>query len=187
MHRIDLRTFLFRGHFRKRSIGLNFSWPFEMRSLLAILALMAATSALAADLPDCPQSCVDDNPTSSFCDGDEKGLDLDNCTCQSYFGSLMIQCIQECPTADQSAFKATLPKSCRDGVLPDVDVDDDEADKPNVTASKAATGIDTATSASEEEPTETGDSGGDDDDDAAAGLAPPTLFAAAALIAGMIL
>ena len=152
-----------------------------MRSVSVLLAFMAATSALAADLPDCPQTCVDDNPTSSFCDGDEKGLDLDNCTCASYFGSLMVQCIQKCPDADQSAFKATLPKSCRDGVLPDVDVDEDAENASTTAGTKNS-----ATSASEQEPTETGDSAGDEGD-SATGLAPPTLLAAAAVIVGLML
>ncbi|KAH8174156.1 hypothetical protein LIA77_05575 [Sarocladium implicatum] len=163
-----------------------------MRSLSILIAFMAATSALAADLPDCPQTCIDDNPTSSFCDGDEKGLELDECTCQSYFGSLMIQCIQECPDSDQSAFKATLPKSCRDGVLPGVDVDED-ADNASTTAGSESS----ATGASEEEPTETEETANDDtdgnddddgdDDDGAAGLAPPTLLAAAAVVVGLML
>jgi hypothetical protein len=162
-----------------------------MRSLSVLALFAAATSVLAADLPDCPQKCVDNNPTSSWCDGDEKGQDLDDCTCASYFGSLMVQCIMKCPDKDQSAFKATLPKSCRDGVMPDVDVDEDaednsdDSDGDSDDASTTAGTNESATSDPAPEPTVSGDSG--DEDDAAAGLPPPTLLAAAAVFVGLLL
>ncbi|KAK0387548.1 hypothetical protein NLU13_3794 [Sarocladium strictum] len=164
-----------------------------MRSLSALLAFMVTTSAFAADLPKCSQTCVDDNLMSSFCDGDEKGLDLDNCTCASYFGSLMVQCVRKCPEADQSAFKATLPESCRDEVLPDVDVDgdavDDNSDDENGGSNNTSTRTSSEgskTSGLGQEPTETGESA-NDKDDGAAGLAPPTYFAAAAVVVGLML
>ncbi|KAM0275985.1 hypothetical protein ACHAQH_007203 [Verticillium albo-atrum] len=82
------------------------------------LPLLAASQR---DLPPCVSTCIENNLMSSQCDGDEKGAALDRCTCATLFGSLMVSCIQDCSPADQGAYAASIPETCRDTLFPDAE------------------------------------------------------------------
>ncbi|KAI0152949.1 hypothetical protein GGR57DRAFT_503082 [Xylariaceae sp. FL1272] len=136
----------------------------------SITLLFMATRVQAASEPECVETCIDNNPTSSWCDGDETGEELADCTCQSIYGSLMLDCIKKCPEADQITYASNLPGTCGATLFPDLDIP-----TTTTTASSSA-----ATQTSEE--TQSSDSADGSETDAAAGLMVPAWTLVASLL-----
>ncbi|KAI1259837.1 hypothetical protein F5Y18DRAFT_442710 [Xylariaceae sp. FL1019] len=132
--------------------------------------MVMATRVLAATQPQCVQTCISNNPTSSFCDGDETGEDLADCTCQSISGSLLLQCIKKCPEADQITYASNLPGECGETLFPYLDI-------PTTTSTASSSG---ATPTSEE--TQSSDPDDDSGTGGAAGLILPTWALVASLL-----
>ncbi|KAJ3577778.1 hypothetical protein NPX13_g2791 [Xylaria arbuscula] len=151
---------------------------FTTRSI--IVFLLAGTRVLvAAKQPACVQDCIDNYPTSSWCDGDETGDDLANCTCQSIYGSLMLECIQKCPEDQQTTYASGLPGTCGETLFPDLDI-------PEATSTSSSSSVATSTSTptgtttdSNAQETETAAAGGEG---AAAGLVAPTWMLGVAVL-----
>lgn len=96
----------------------------RFQTTLALSGLAATALAKSSDFPECIQACLTKRPTSSFCSGSESGSALDFCTCQSYSGTLLIECMQACPESGRAAFAAAvIPESCQKTLFPGVQVD----------------------------------------------------------------
>ena len=95
-----------------------------MHLLRTVLGLLTGSVVMAQSStnPPCIKDCLSKNALASQCDGDETGIDLDQCTCASYLGGAtpMFTCIKTCTAADQSIFAAKLPALCRGELLPGV-------------------------------------------------------------------
>ncbi|KAI0974690.1 hypothetical protein F4678DRAFT_420517 [Xylaria arbuscula] len=168
----------------KQTISLitaTFTMLFTTRFIITLM--LAGTYVVLAAQPACVQDCINSNPTSSWCDGDETGEDLANCTCQSIYGSLMLQCIKKCPEADQATYASGLPGTCGETLFPDLDIPKATTSSSSAAAStptSTPTGTSTDSGAGE---TETPASGGDDSGTgAAAGLVVPTWMLGASII-----
>ncbi|KAI0439822.1 hypothetical protein F4803DRAFT_529684 [Xylaria telfairii] len=148
-----------------------------------ILFMLAGTRVLvAAKQPACVQDCIEKNPTSSWCDGDETGDDLAECTCQSINGSLMLQCIKKCPEDQQATYASGLPGTCGKTLFPNLDIPEatTTASSPSSSSTPTNTGANGGTGA-----TETPASGGSNSgngEGAAAGLVAPTWMLGAAIL-----
>ncbi|KXJ94589.1 hypothetical protein Micbo1qcDRAFT_202431 [Microdochium bolleyi] len=94
-------------------------------SLLSIIALAAAGNSVFAQstTPQCVRDCATQNPSSSFCDGDETGIALSNCTCQSLQNSNLLKCIKaKCPSDAQLTYAQNLPKPCGSTLFPNLNL-----------------------------------------------------------------
>lgn len=160
--------------------------PAYLTFLFSIFAVLAF--AQDDDMPECVASCIDENPTSSFCDGDETGSDLDECMCASFSGSLMIECINDCPQDEKEVFAAELPAVCRESLLPGVSADDNES--TSGTSTDTATATATVTEGSDE-PTQTDENASEntesDEPDLAVGHDLPGLLAVGGLVVAFFL
>ncbi|KAK5630071.1 hypothetical protein RRF57_005786 [Xylaria bambusicola] len=156
---------------------------FTTRSLIIFL-LAGSRVVLAATQPACVQDCISENPTSSWCDGDETGDDLAECTCQSIYGSLMPQCIQKCPEADQVTYASGLPGTCGQTLFPDIDIPGTTSTSLSSAAASTPTSTSTGTGTdSDAGETDTPASGGNDSGTGAvAGLVVPTWMLAASIL-----
>ena len=131
-----------------------FTTPILALAALAVPALAIPQST--SRFPPCISDCTDEFATSSWCDGDETGEDLANCTCQSLFGSLLLECMLECSPEDQGEYAQTINGSCRDNIFPDAVIDDDSNNDDDEENEEAATsGSPEPTGTDEEEPTPT--------------------------------
>ncbi|KAI0502806.1 hypothetical protein F5B22DRAFT_653593 [Xylaria bambusicola] len=152
---------------------------FTTRSVIVFM-LAGTRVILAATQPACVQDCISENPTSSWCDGDETGDDLAECTCQSIYGSLMLQCIQKCPEADQATYASGLPGTCGETLFPDIDIPETTSTLSSSAAASTPTRTNTDSGARE---TETPASDGNDSGTgAAAGLIIPTWMLGASIL-----
>lgn len=152
-----------------------------MRFTITLLASLAVLTQAQTNFPSCIQDCIEDNPTSSFCDGDETGQDLADCTCDSLRGSGLVECMSDCAPEDQTDYASILDGACRDELFPDASDDsnddsDDTSDDNDDGPSQTDGGDDAR---------ETGQSGDDSDDneDAAAGISASMVLAAGGVVA----
>ena len=148
-----------------------------------LLLATRLVSGQSSKFPECVQTCITDNPTSSFCDGDETGADLDNCTCQSLSGSLLVQCIQTCPQSDQAAYAAVVPESCRGQLFPGVTV----TSTPSSTRGQSQSTSSENTATTQTSATITGQPGSTATPDIAPGHHVPGFVAAGGILAAFIL
>ncbi|KAH6695126.1 hypothetical protein F5X68DRAFT_227123 [Plectosphaerella plurivora] len=116
----------------------------RVNTILLLAASAMTAIAQSRNHPDCIEKCIDENPTSSFCDGDETGSVKDKCLCDTYSGSSMIPCMRDCSTSDQSSFAAIVPESCRAALFPGVAVDE----AASTSGAAATSAAQTATSTS---------------------------------------
>lgn len=177
-----------------------------MRSSLAFVVLSLTVGPVIAQhkWPDCIQSCITNDPVSDQCNGDETGDALDRCTCASFDGSSLIDCVKDCPKDQQSEYASVLPDSCRSELLPGADSDGGGSSS---SASGSATGSTSqdvtstgepqsetseasATTNSDSTATPTSSEGGGSEatsTDGAVAHVVPTILAAAGIVAGLIL
>ncbi|KAH7038024.1 uncharacterized protein B0I36DRAFT_315337 [Microdochium trichocladiopsis] len=88
-------------------------------SVLALLTVLASTALAQSTTPQCVRTCGTQNPTSSFCDGDETGVALSNCTCQTLFNSKLLSCIKSsCSSSDLTTYANNLPQPCGSTLFP---------------------------------------------------------------------
>ncbi|KAL2796256.1 hypothetical protein BJX66DRAFT_336269 [Aspergillus keveii] len=89
--------------------------------LLLLLLRTLAVTAVARDLAPCVETCIMDNLSASYCDGDETGSALDRCLCAGLSEQTpMITCMKkECSTEDQNTYAENLPQLCRSTLFPD--------------------------------------------------------------------
>jgi hypothetical protein len=88
------------------------------RASLLLLILPAVLSQTTAT-PPCVSTCETSHPALSFCNGDETGQALDDCTCQSFENAPdLISCIQACPADQASFFISQLPQECAGELFP---------------------------------------------------------------------
>lgn len=130
----------------------------QLQTTLFLLGAAATALAQRAQYPECIQACIERRPTSSFCTGSETGSALDFCTCQSYSGTLLISCMQDCSESDRAVFAAdAIPESCQDTLFPGVDVDNsgnsNSSPEPTTTGSSEAEATEEAAQETAEETT----------------------------------
>ncbi|KAL2816530.1 hypothetical protein BJX63DRAFT_387593 [Aspergillus granulosus] len=85
--------------------------------ILTILTLFP-TQSLATSYPRCVSNCISNNPSNSWCNGDETGRAKEECVCRGLDGLSMTRCIAECDPEDQWAFARDLPSTCRERMFP---------------------------------------------------------------------
>ncbi|KAL4812149.1 hypothetical protein BDW67DRAFT_188973 [Aspergillus spinulosporus] len=149
--------------------------------LFAVLANLATPTIADTQYPACVETCITENPTSSWCDGTETGQGLDQCTCDSLAGSLMVECIQECSPSDQQDYAAGIPSLCRDKLFPasttSTPRSGSAAETSSSTSSTETSSESTTTSIDSASPTST--------DGAAVGTNAPKLAAVGGLLAAL--
>lgn len=165
---------------------------FTTAALVASLALVAPIAAQSSLFPACIQSCTQEFATSSWCNGDETGEDLANCTCQSLNGSLLLDCMHKCSPEDQGEYAKTIQGKCRDVIFPDAVISDDDSssnsDDSNSSTTTGAGGSSEATTTTEDgQPSQTSEEGAASDTGAAMGLEVPAALAAGGLFAAFLL
>ncbi|KIN01361.1 hypothetical protein OIDMADRAFT_29034 [Oidiodendron maius Zn] len=88
------------------------------RASLLLLILPAVLSQTTAT-PPCVSTCETTHPALSFCNGDETGQALDDCTCESFENAPdLISCIKACPADQASFFTSQLPQECAGALFP---------------------------------------------------------------------
>ncbi|KAH7367754.1 hypothetical protein B0T11DRAFT_275939 [Plectosphaerella cucumerina] len=162
----------------------------RINTILLLAASAITTLAQSNTHPDCIEKCIDANPTSSFCDGDETGDAKDKCLCDTYSGSSMIPCMRKCSVSDQSSFAAIVPEACRAALFPGVTVDEAATTGDAAATSAAETGSDsvaTTTSGGSASQTSEATAGTTTDGgSAAAGKEVSILLAAAGVLAALL-
>jgi hypothetical protein len=90
-------------------------------TLPLLLLTLVATVVVARDLAPCVETCIMDNLSASYCDGDETGSALDRCLCAGLSEQTpMIACMKkECSTEDQNTYAENLPQLYRSTLFPD--------------------------------------------------------------------
>lgn len=155
---------------------------------VAALALVAPAAATpqSDDRPACISDCADEFPTSSWCDGDETGEDLANCTCDTLRGSSLLGCFLECSPEDQGEYAQIIKGDCRDDLFPDAIIPEGDDGKDDDDDSDATTGSGSSepTSTDEEaQPSQTQE----EEEDGAMALGVPAALAAGGLFAALLL
>lgn len=146
-----------------------------MRFTSAILAFSFALANAQTDFPSCIQNCIQDNPTSSTCTGDETGQDLADCTCDSLRGSGLLDCMSDCSPEDQTDYADILDGACKNELFPDAS-DGSSDDGPSQTSGGGGS----------QETNQSGDDS-DDNDDAATGISAPLILAVGGVIAAFFM
>lgn len=156
-----------------------------MRVLIPLSAMLfAGTCAAQSKYPECIQTCITQNRSSSWCDGDETGEELDECICSGLGMSPMVQCTKDkCSKDDQAVYAGRLPDLCSN-IFPDVGPNTSAA-PPSATKSGGEGGGASKTANSEATMT----SGGSEPSDtgAAVGRVVPTMVAAGGLLAALLI
>lgn len=159
-------------------------------TLMASVALLVPTTFAQSDspLPSCVTDCFNEFPTSSWCDGDETGEDLAECTCQSLRGSNLLNCIYDCSDEDQNDYAQVLVGSCKKELFPDAtdDSGDDETNDDAETSTTTGGSSDPTTTTGDAQPSQTEQDNGDGEG-AAMGLDVPAALAAGGLVAAFFL
>jgi hypothetical protein len=114
-----------------------------MHSLILLLLLFLPLHIVAETLvPQCIQACINEHPTSSSCNGDEKGDALTSCTCASLANAgLLIGCVKSCPAADQAVYAASVPEKCRSEMLPSVTITNAASNTATATTNNNSVGV----------------------------------------------
>ena len=93
----------------------------RLSALLLSLLLVPHIAAADSLIPQCPQTCAAQHTTSSSCSGDEKGDAHISCICATLVtAGPLINCVKQCPTAEQEVYAASVPEKCRSQVMPGV-------------------------------------------------------------------
>ncbi len=116
----------------------------HLKASILLLSTVASVALAQADYPPCVRTCIEENPTSSFCTGDETGAARDECTCVTLETSRMVECIRTCPEEEKAVYKGRLPELCADAVIPGVssteeDVEGDDPAESGTSVTDAAT------------------------------------------------
>ncbi|KAL4924819.1 uncharacterized protein BDV17DRAFT_273619 [Aspergillus undulatus] len=95
--------------------------------LLTILALSPSISG--TKYPPCVETCISNNRSNSWCQGDETGRAREECLCRGLEGRPIIECIQSCSPEDQWDFAGDLPETCRERLFPQAREEDSGVDE----------------------------------------------------------
>ena len=156
-------------------------------ALVASLAIVAPIAAQSSRFPACIQSCTKEFATSSWCDGDEKGEDLANCTCQSLNGSLLLDCMHKCSPEDQGEYAKTIQGKCRDVIFPDAVISNDDSNSSTTTTGGGGSSEATTTTGDGQPSQTSEEAAASDSGGAAMGLDVPAALAAGGLFAAFLL
>ncbi|KAL4799461.1 hypothetical protein BDV19DRAFT_355170 [Aspergillus venezuelensis] len=159
--------------------------------IASVLTFLPFTLAQTSSYPPCVRDCITNNPGLSWCDGDETGQALDECTCASYSETdPLIICLRQCTPSEQGEFAGVLPDLCRDDLLPDAeDVGEGETAGDNGNEVESATSTESVTSTPGPTPTVGSDdndaqeTGGDTETDAAVAMGVPEY----AIVGGLLI
>lgn len=154
-----------------------------MRLTSTVIAFSLALANAQTDFPSCIQNCIQDNPTSSTCTGEETGQDLADCTCDSLRGSGLLDCMSDCSPEDQTDYADILDGACKNELFPDAsdDSSDDDADETSDDGPSQTSG-----GSGSQETNESGDDS-DDNDDAASGVSAPLILAVGGVVAAFFM
>ncbi|KAL3456371.1 hypothetical protein BJX64DRAFT_294128 [Aspergillus heterothallicus] len=92
--------------------------PLLLLLISNFLTLPTRTLAANSSYPPCIDTCIANNPSNSWCSGDETGRVMEECVCRGLDGLPMIRCIAGCEPEEQWAFAGGLPGACRERVFP---------------------------------------------------------------------
>ncbi|KAL4876340.1 hypothetical protein BJY04DRAFT_142931 [Aspergillus karnatakaensis] len=89
--------------------------PLHLTSLLLTLTIPALAT------PSCIQSCITNNPSYSWCSGNESDRALTECVCRGLDSGPLLECMRECSPQDQWEYAKDVPENCRERVFPEAE------------------------------------------------------------------